>query len=78
MVSATGVEWDIAPEVPVTITVTVLPADELELEPQPAINSRPSASTHTMLDQSTTFQLLVIAWYFRLRKANTIPNGANP
>ena len=31
-----------------------------------------------MLDQSTTFQLLVIAWYFRLRKANTIPNGANP
>ena len=60
------------------MTVTVLPADELELEPQPAVNSRPSASTHTMPDQSTTFQLLVIGWYFRLRKPNTIPNGAKP
>jgi hypothetical protein len=77
MVSATGAEWAIAPEVPVTITVTVLPADELELEPQPAINNRPTASAHTKPDQRTTFQLLVIGWCFRLRRPNTIPKGAN-
>ena len=78
MVSATGVVWLIAPDVPVTITVTVLPVDELELEPQPAVSSRPSASTHTIPDQSISFHRLTMDWRFRLRKANTIPSGARP
>ena len=78
MVSDTAVEWVIAPDVPVTITVTVLPVGELELEPQPAVSSRPSASTHTIPDQSISFDLLAMDWRFRLRKAKTIPSGAKP
>lgn len=77
MVSATCAEWFIAPDVPVTITVTGVPV-VLELDPQPAMNIRPTASRQITLAPSTSFHLFDNALRFRLRAAKTMPSGASP
>src|SRR5260370_16858144 len=78
MVRVTGVVWLIAPDVPVTITVTVLVAGLLELEPQPTVNSTPSTSRANALAEIPCFHAFGIGLRSRLRATNTIPKRPNP
>src|SRR5260370_22986644 len=78
MVRVTGVVWLIAPDVPVTITVTVLVAGLLELEPQPTVNSTPSTSRANALAEIPCFHAFGIGLRSRLRAANTIPKRPSP
>src|SRR5258708_38878802 len=75
MVRATGVVWLVAPDVPVTITVTVW---GFLLEPQPTVNSTPSTSGPKVLAQIPCFHDFAIGLRSRLRTANTIPNTPSP
>ncbi len=75
MVRATGVVWLVAPDVPVTITVTVW---GFLLEPQPTVNSTPSTSRPKALAQIPCFHAFGIGLRSRLRTANTIPNTPSP
>jgi hypothetical protein len=75
MVSVTGVVWLIAPDVPVTMTETLLAADGFELDdPHPTVNRTPTISRPKIAVKipACHFRLLLSAR--RGRTANTIPN----
>jgi hypothetical protein len=78
MVSVIGVVWLIAPEVPVTITATVLLAVFLELEPQPIVNSTPTSSAPSTPIRIVRFRNFDIGSRSLLRAAKATPNSPKP
>ena len=75
-----GMVWTSDPDVPVTLTVTLLavvpeePAPE-EPPPQPAVNNRPSASTPSTAAHRARFAVFAMG----LRRfTNTNPKTPNP
>jgi hypothetical protein len=75
MVSVTGVVWLIAPDVPVTMTETLLAADGFELDdPHPTVNRTPTISRLKIPVQIPACHFRLVLPSRRGRTAKTIPN----